>query len=152
MKNYFNFVPKCNFEWVLTVINLIHIYFIFKDCFPGRLGGLHMLNQPWYVEAALTMCKPFLKDSTRKKVRQLSLQLFGFGLVRTVRQPRLNQRWPKLTETDRISKTFLDGVAKMHPRQMRWSRRQTKDINELEEKLTFPSKCLKHKMLQRFVP
>ncbi|XP_071804672.1 clavesin-1-like [Asterias amurensis] len=41
---------------------------VFQDCFPGRLGGLHMLNQPWYVEAALTMCKPFLKDSTRKKI------------------------------------------------------------------------------------
>ncbi|XP_038052128.1 clavesin-2-like [Patiria miniata] len=41
---------------------------IFQDCFPARLGGLHMINQPWYIEGALTVCKPFLKDSTRQKI------------------------------------------------------------------------------------
>ncbi|UYV61507.1 CLVS1 [Cordylochernes scorpioides] len=39
-----------------------------QDCFPARFSAIHLINQPWYVEAAFTVLKPFLKDKTRGKV------------------------------------------------------------------------------------
>ncbi|XP_067145251.1 clavesin-2-like [Centruroides vittatus] len=39
-----------------------------QDCFPARFSGIHFINQPWYVEAALTVIKPFLKDKTKDKI------------------------------------------------------------------------------------
>lgn len=39
-----------------------------QDCFPARFSGIHFINQPWYVEAALTVMKPFLKDKTKEKI------------------------------------------------------------------------------------
>lgn len=39
-----------------------------QDCFPAKIKGVHFINQPWYVEAALTCIKPFLKDKTRERI------------------------------------------------------------------------------------
>uniref|UniRef100_A0A1B6DGL7 CRAL-TRIO domain-containing protein n=1 Tax=Clastoptera arizonana TaxID=38151 RepID=A0A1B6DGL7_9HEMI len=39
-----------------------------QDCFPARFKGIHFVNQPWYVEAALAVIKPFLKNKTRDKI------------------------------------------------------------------------------------
>lgn len=39
-----------------------------QDAFPLRLGALHMVNQPWYVEAALGLARPFLKDKLRSRI------------------------------------------------------------------------------------
>lgn len=39
-----------------------------QDCFPAKFKGIHFINQPWYVEAALTCIKPFLKDKTRDRI------------------------------------------------------------------------------------
>lgn len=39
-----------------------------QDCFPARFKGIHFINQPWYVEALLTMIRPFLKDKTKEKI------------------------------------------------------------------------------------
>lgn len=39
-----------------------------QDCFPARFKGIHFINQPWYVEAILTVIKPFLKEKTKEKV------------------------------------------------------------------------------------
>lgn len=39
-----------------------------QDCFPAKFKGIHFINQPWYVEAALTCIKPFLKDKTRERL------------------------------------------------------------------------------------
>jgi len=39
-----------------------------QDCFPARFKGIHFINQPWYVEAALTVIRPFLKEKTKRKV------------------------------------------------------------------------------------
>ncbi|KAJ9601353.1 hypothetical protein L9F63_000491, partial [Diploptera punctata] len=39
-----------------------------QDCFPARFKGIHFINQPWYVEAALTVIRPFLKDKTKDKI------------------------------------------------------------------------------------
>uniref|UniRef100_A0A8C6SHU9 Clavesin-1 n=1 Tax=Neogobius melanostomus TaxID=47308 RepID=A0A8C6SHU9_9GOBI len=54
-----------------------------QDSFPARFGGIHFVNQPWYIQAMYTIIKPFLKDKTRKRVRPLhvlnpahSLQLY----------------------------------------------------------------------------
>lgn len=39
-----------------------------QDCFPARFAGIHFISQPWYVEAILTVIRPFLKDKAKKKV------------------------------------------------------------------------------------
>ena len=39
-----------------------------QDSFPARFGGIHFVNQPWYIHAMYTIIKPFLKDKTRKRV------------------------------------------------------------------------------------
>uniref|UniRef100_A0ACB8FDY4 Clavesin-1 n=1 Tax=Sphaerodactylus townsendi TaxID=933632 RepID=A0ACB8FDY4_9SAUR len=38
------------------------------DSFPARFGGVHFVNQPWYIYALYTLIKPFLKDKTRKRI------------------------------------------------------------------------------------
>lgn len=40
-----------------------------QDCFPARFKGIHFISQPWYVEAALTVIRPFLKEKTKDKVQ-----------------------------------------------------------------------------------
>lgn len=39
-----------------------------QDCFPAKFKGVHFIGQPWYVEAALTVIKPFLKDKTKERI------------------------------------------------------------------------------------
>lgn len=39
-----------------------------QDAFPLRLGSLHLVNQPWYVEAALGLARPFLKEKLRSRI------------------------------------------------------------------------------------
>lgn len=39
-----------------------------QDSFPARFGGIHFVNQPWYIQAMYTIIKPFLKDKTRKRI------------------------------------------------------------------------------------
>lgn len=39
-----------------------------QDSFPARFGGIHFVNQPWYIHALYTVIRPFLKDKTRKRV------------------------------------------------------------------------------------
>lgn len=39
-----------------------------QDCFPARFKGIHFIGQPWYVEAALRVIKPFLKDKTKDRI------------------------------------------------------------------------------------
>lgn len=39
-----------------------------QNCFPARFKGVHFLGQPWYVEAALTVIKPFLNERIRSRI------------------------------------------------------------------------------------
>lgn len=39
-----------------------------QDCFPARFKGVHFIGQPWYVDAALTVIKPFLKDKIKERI------------------------------------------------------------------------------------
>ncbi|XP_019869347.2 clavesin-2 isoform X2 [Aethina tumida] len=39
-----------------------------QDCFPARFKGIHFIGQPWYVEAALTVIKPFLKEKIKERM------------------------------------------------------------------------------------
>ncbi|PNF43482.1 Clavesin-2 [Cryptotermes secundus] len=39
-----------------------------QDCYPARFKGIHFISQPWYVEAALTVIRPFLKEKTKDKI------------------------------------------------------------------------------------
>jgi len=47
-----------------------------QDCFPARIKGVHFIGQPWYVEAFLTVVKPFLKDKSKNKVSAYIDQLY----------------------------------------------------------------------------
>nr|XP_009505531.1 PREDICTED: clavesin-2 [Phalacrocorax carbo] len=38
------------------------------DSFPARFGGIHFVNQPWYIHALYTVIRPFLKEKTRKRI------------------------------------------------------------------------------------
>lgn len=46
-----------------------------QDSFPARFGGIHFVNQPWYIHAMYTIIKPFLKDKTRKRVKTQLLHM-----------------------------------------------------------------------------
>lgn len=39
-----------------------------QDAFPLRLGSLHLVNQPWYVEAAFGLARPFMKEKLRSRI------------------------------------------------------------------------------------
>ncbi|KAG1677098.1 Clavesin-2 [Nymphon striatum] len=39
-----------------------------QDCFPARFAGIHFISQPWYVEAILTVIRPFLKEKAKSKI------------------------------------------------------------------------------------
>lgn len=66
--------PKRHFrrrQIILSLIYMIDICFSFiipQDSFPARFGGIHFVNQPWYIHALYTVIRPFLKDKTRKRV------------------------------------------------------------------------------------
>lgn len=50
---------------------------LLQDSFPARFGGIHFVNQPWYIHALYTVIRPFLKEKTRKRV----LLLFCFKIL-----------------------------------------------------------------------
>ncbi|CAH1187822.1 unnamed protein product [Phyllotreta striolata] len=37
-------------------------------CIPARFKGIHFVNQPWYVEAALACIKPFLHEKVKERI------------------------------------------------------------------------------------
>ncbi|KAL1494227.1 hypothetical protein ABEB36_009853 [Hypothenemus hampei] len=39
-----------------------------QDCYPARFKGIHFIGQPWYVDAVLTLTKPFLKDEIKERI------------------------------------------------------------------------------------
>ncbi|XP_066139636.1 clavesin-1-like [Euwallacea fornicatus] len=39
-----------------------------QDCFPARFKGIHFIGQPWYVDAALTVTKPFLHEEIKERI------------------------------------------------------------------------------------
>ncbi|KAB0352784.1 hypothetical protein FD754_017641 [Muntiacus muntjak] len=41
---------------------------LIADSFPARFGGIHFVNQPWYIHALYTVIRPFLKEKTRKRI------------------------------------------------------------------------------------
>lgn len=43
-------------------------YFLFQDCFPAKFKEVHFVGQPWYVEATLTVIRPFLQEETRENL------------------------------------------------------------------------------------
>ncbi|XP_040525052.1 clavesin-2 isoform X2 [Gallus gallus] len=49
-----------------------------QDSFPARFGGIHFVNQPWYIHALYTVIRPFLKEKTRKR-GQVSKELCFFS-------------------------------------------------------------------------
>uniref|UniRef100_A0A8C9G2X3 Clavesin-2 n=1 Tax=Pavo cristatus TaxID=9049 RepID=A0A8C9G2X3_PAVCR len=49
---------------VASIIFFSHV----QDSFPARFGGIHFVNQPWYIHALYTVIRPFLKEKTRKRI------------------------------------------------------------------------------------
>lgn len=39
-----------------------------QDCLPVRFKSIHFIGQPWYVETALAVIKPYLKAKTRERI------------------------------------------------------------------------------------
>ena len=50
-----------------------------QDCFPAKFKGFHFINQPWYVEMALTVIKPFLKEKSKNRV-SIFLVLYYYSI------------------------------------------------------------------------
>lgn len=48
---------------------LLKPFFPFQDCFPVQFKAIHFIGQPWYVEAAMAVIKPFLKEKTRSRIK-----------------------------------------------------------------------------------
>lgn len=67
---------------MLNIIIIFMYLFIFpyypQDSFPARFGGIHFVNQPWYIHALYTVIRPFLKDKTRKRVSIFIIIFFFF--------------------------------------------------------------------------
>ena len=63
------------YQMLHILCNMNHIVLMYQLCclkqdsFPARFGGIHFVNQPWYIHALYTVIRPFLKDKTRKRVR-----------------------------------------------------------------------------------
>lgn len=41
---------------------------VVQECFPLRFKAFHILNQPFYFDAVLTILRPFLKEKIRNRV------------------------------------------------------------------------------------
>ncbi|XP_060523316.1 clavesin-1-like isoform X2 [Cylas formicarius] len=39
-----------------------------QDCYPARFKGIHFIGQPWYVDAAMAVIKPFLKEEIKERI------------------------------------------------------------------------------------
>lgn len=46
-----------------------------QETFPLRFKGFHVVNEPFYFDAVMTVLKPFLKDKIKKRVSLLILFL-----------------------------------------------------------------------------
>lgn len=44
---------------------------VVQDTFPLRFKGFHVVNEPFYFDAIMTVLKPFLKEKIRKRVSDL---------------------------------------------------------------------------------
>ena len=49
-------------------INVFNLFF-FKECFPARVKAIHLINQPWYINATVKTLTPFLKTKIGDRVR-----------------------------------------------------------------------------------
>ena len=47
---------------------------VIQEAFPMRFKAFHILHEPFYMNAILTVLKPFLKDKIRKRVRHCRSQ------------------------------------------------------------------------------
>ncbi|KAK5879707.1 hypothetical protein CesoFtcFv8_022801 [Champsocephalus esox] len=53
---------------MLSFSDILLCFFSQQDSYPARFGGIHFVNQPWYIHALYTVIRPFLKDKTRKRI------------------------------------------------------------------------------------
>lgn len=64
----------------MSGLNLQHVKFftpyyakkmveLVQETFPLRFKGFHVVNEPFYFDAVMTVLKPFLKEKIRKRVR-----------------------------------------------------------------------------------
>ena len=61
-----------------------------------RFKAVHFIGQPWYVEAALAVIRPFLKDKTRERIKMhgSNLSTLHEVVARDILPPELGGEGP----------------------------------------------------------
>ncbi|CAB3234098.1 unnamed protein product [Arctia plantaginis] len=60
----FTFKQSCNLQAKVLKMMIDCL----QDCMPVRFKSIHFIGQPWYVETALAVIKPYLKTKTRERI------------------------------------------------------------------------------------
>ncbi|CAH0694629.1 unnamed protein product [Spodoptera exigua] len=60
----FTFKQSCNLQAKVLKMMIDCL----QDCMPVRFKSIHFIGQPWYVETALAVIKPYFKAKTRERI------------------------------------------------------------------------------------
>ncbi|XP_055852731.1 clavesin-2-like isoform X1 [Episyrphus balteatus] len=73
-----------------------------QDCFPAKFKAIHFIAQPWYVDIALAVIKPFLKDKTRErfKLHGTNLATLHECIAKDILPPDLGGEGPSVNTLD----------------------------------------------------
>ncbi|XP_067620867.1 clavesin-2-like isoform X2 [Eurosta solidaginis] len=73
-----------------------------QDCMPAKFKGIHFIGQPWYVDIALTMIKPFLNDKIKRRflVHGTNLTTLHNMISKDILPPDLGGEGPAINTLD----------------------------------------------------
>lgn len=74
----------------------------FQDCFPAKFKAIHFIAQPWYVDIALAVIKPFLNSKTceRFHLHGTNLSTLHDCLAKDILPPELGGEGPSVNTLD----------------------------------------------------
>lgn len=104
-----------------------------QDCFPARFKGIHFIAQPWYVETALTVIKPFLKGKTKERIH-----LHGYNLS-TLHEYVTKDILPSDLGGEGPSHNTEDWLAKLSPKNLE----KPPTIMNQQQQITAKNDCQK---------